>query len=102
MAFEIPVKVRFCEPDALGHISYFLYLEKARTDFLAEVGVWFGSNKLEKYFSIGNVRFYQSRLLQSKINRSDRSRSPCEFQLSTASRHQRRRTWRLDCNRTCK
>lgn len=38
MAFEIPVKVRFCETDALGHISYFIYLEKARTDFLAEVG----------------------------------------------------------------
>ncbi len=41
MAFEIPVKVRFCETDALGHISnisYFIYLEEARTDFLAEVG----------------------------------------------------------------
>ncbi|MBT2570652.1 thioesterase family protein [Planococcus sp. ISL-110] len=41
MAYEIPVKVRFSETDALGHISnisYFIYLEEARTDFFAELG----------------------------------------------------------------
>lgn len=41
MAHEIPVKVRFSETDALGHISnisYFIYLEEARTDFFAELG----------------------------------------------------------------
>lgn len=41
MVYEIPVKVRFCETDALGHISnisYFIYLEEARTDFFAELG----------------------------------------------------------------
>ncbi|MGB6408070.1 MAG: acyl-CoA thioesterase [Planococcus donghaensis] len=41
MAFEVPVKARFCEIDALGHISnisYFIYLEEARTDFCAELG----------------------------------------------------------------
>lgn len=41
MAHEIPVKVRFSETDALGHISnisYFIYLEEARTEFFAELG----------------------------------------------------------------
>ncbi|ANU09026.1 thioesterase superfamily protein [Planococcus antarcticus DSM 14505] len=41
MAHEIPIKVRFSETDALGHISnisYFIYLEEARTDFFAELG----------------------------------------------------------------
>ncbi|ANU26573.1 acyl-CoA thioesterase [Planococcus versutus] len=41
MVYEIPVKVRFCETDALGHISnisYFIYLEEVRTDFFAELG----------------------------------------------------------------
>lgn len=41
MAHEIPVKVRFSETDALGHISnisYFIYLEESRTDFFAELG----------------------------------------------------------------
>ncbi len=41
MVYEIPVKARFCETDALGHISnisYFIYLEEARTDFFAEIG----------------------------------------------------------------
>lgn len=46
MAYETAVKVRFCETDALGHISnisYFIYLEEARTDFLlswALVRIW--------------------------------------------------------------
>ena len=41
MAHETTVKVRFSETDALGHISnisYFIYLEEARTDFLVELG----------------------------------------------------------------
>lgn len=41
MAYETNVKVRFCETDALGHISnisYFIYLEEARTDFFVELG----------------------------------------------------------------
>lgn len=41
MAYETPVKVRFSETDALGHISnisYFIYLEEARTDFFEELG----------------------------------------------------------------
>ncbi len=41
MAHEIPVKVRFSETDALGHISnisYFIYLEEARVEFFAELG----------------------------------------------------------------
>lgn len=41
MAYETGVKVRFCETDALGHISnisYFIYLEEARTDFFIELG----------------------------------------------------------------
>lgn len=41
MSHEVPVKVRFCETDALGHISnisYFIYLEEARTEFFAELG----------------------------------------------------------------
>jgi acyl-CoA thioester hydrolase len=41
MAHEMTVKVRFSETDALGHISnisYFIYLEEARTDFLGELG----------------------------------------------------------------
>lgn len=41
MAFETKVKVRFCETDALGHISnisYFIYLEEARTDFFIDLG----------------------------------------------------------------
>jgi len=41
MVHEIPVKVRFSETDALGHISnisYFIYLEEARTEFFAELG----------------------------------------------------------------
>lgn len=41
MAFETNVKVRFCETDALGHISnisYFIYLEEARTDFFIDLG----------------------------------------------------------------
>lgn len=41
MAHEIPVKVRFSETDALGHISnisYFIYVEEARTEFFAELG----------------------------------------------------------------
>lgn len=45
MAFETKVKVRFCETDALGHISnisYFIYLEEARTDFFIDLG--FGAN----------------------------------------------------------
>lgn len=41
MAYETNVKVRFCETDALGHISnisYFIYLEEARTDFFIDLG----------------------------------------------------------------
>lgn len=41
MVHEIPVKVRFSETDALGHISnisYFIYLEEARTEFFADLG----------------------------------------------------------------
>ncbi|TAA72004.1 acyl-CoA thioesterase [Planococcus salinarum] len=41
MAYETKVKVRFCETDALGHISnisYFIYLEEARTDFFIDLG----------------------------------------------------------------
>lgn len=41
MAHETTVKVRFSETDALGHISnisYFIYLEQARTDFFEELG----------------------------------------------------------------
>ena len=41
MAHEIPVKVRFSETDALGHISnisYFIYLEEARVEFFADLG----------------------------------------------------------------
>jgi acyl-CoA thioester hydrolase len=41
MAHETTVKVRFSETDALGHISnisYFIYLEEARTDFFSELG----------------------------------------------------------------
>ena len=41
MAYVTKVKVRFCETDALGHISnisYFIYLEEARTDFFIELG----------------------------------------------------------------
>jgi acyl-CoA thioester hydrolase len=41
MAHEIPIKVRFCETDALGHISnisYFIYLEEARTEFFEHLG----------------------------------------------------------------
>ncbi|AQQ51971.1 acyl-CoA thioesterase [Planococcus lenghuensis] len=51
MAHEIDVKVRFCETDALGHISnisYFIYLEEARTDFFGEMGFEMG---------IGNWKF---------------------------------------------
>ncbi|TWT24767.1 thioesterase family protein [Planomicrobium sp. CPCC 101110] len=42
MAHETTVKVRFSETDALGHISsisYFIYLEEARTDFFQELGL---------------------------------------------------------------
>lgn len=45
MAYETNVKVRFSETDALGHISnisYFIYLEEARTDFFIDLG--FGNN----------------------------------------------------------
>ncbi|WP_088007340.1 acyl-CoA thioesterase [Indiicoccus explosivorum] len=45
MAHETDVKVRFCETDALGHISnisYFIYLEEARTDFFGEMGFEMG------------------------------------------------------------
>lgn len=41
MVHEIPVKVRFSETDALGHISnisYFIYLEEARTELFADLG----------------------------------------------------------------
>lgn len=41
MAHEINVKVRFSETDALGHISnisYFIYLEEARTEFFGALG----------------------------------------------------------------
>jgi len=41
MAYETSVKVRFSETDALGHISnisYFIYLEEARTDFFEALG----------------------------------------------------------------
>ncbi|MDN7243203.1 thioesterase family protein [Planococcus sp. N028] len=41
MAHETTVKVRFSETDALGHISnisYFIYMEEARTDFFEEIG----------------------------------------------------------------
>lgn len=45
LVFETPVKVRFCETDALGHISnisYFIYLEEARTDLFGELGFEMG------------------------------------------------------------
>lgn len=41
MAHETKIKVRFSETDALGHIShisYFVYLEEARTNFFEEIG----------------------------------------------------------------
>ncbi|MBX6396546.1 MAG: acyl-CoA thioesterase [Alicyclobacillaceae bacterium] len=40
MAIRSKVRVRFCETDALGHvnnISYFIYLEQGRTDFMREI-----------------------------------------------------------------
>lgn len=42
MAHETTIKVRFSETDALGHISnisYFIYLEEARTDFFEKIGL---------------------------------------------------------------
>lgn len=39
---EMDVYVRFCETDAAGHVnnvSYFMYLEEARTKFFKELGM---------------------------------------------------------------
>jgi acyl-CoA thioester hydrolase len=41
MKTESEITVRFCETDALGHVnnvSYFIYLEQGRTEFIKDVG----------------------------------------------------------------
>lgn len=41
MSLKTTVRVRFCETDALGHVnnvSYFIYMEQARVDFLKGLG----------------------------------------------------------------
>jgi acyl-CoA thioester hydrolase len=41
MSLKTTVRVRFCETDALGHVnnvSYFIYMEQARVDFLKGMG----------------------------------------------------------------
>lgn len=40
--FNTPIKIRFSETDAFGHvnnISYFIYFEQARVDYLQELGI---------------------------------------------------------------
>ncbi|GAB7388714.1 thioesterase family protein [Bacillaceae bacterium] len=40
--FRVPIRVRFAETDMLGHVnnvSYFLYFEQGRLDYLAHLGV---------------------------------------------------------------
>lgn len=51
---EIDVYVRFCETDAAGHvsnISYFLYLEEARTKFFELIG----TEEIKEKYSINFV-----------------------------------------------
>ncbi|MDR0268167.1 thioesterase family protein [Paenibacillus sp.] len=50
--FSIPVKVRYCETDMLGHVnnvSYFMYFEQGRIEYFEHLGLFdsmFGSEKV--------------------------------------------------------
>lgn len=49
--FELPVRVRFCETDANGHVSqlsYLIYFEEARTDIMEAMQIhfrWFDGDR---------------------------------------------------------
>lgn len=40
--FEIPIKIRYCETDMLGHVnnvSYFMYFEQGRIEYFENLGL---------------------------------------------------------------
>ncbi|SEL73341.1 acyl-CoA thioester hydrolase [Paenibacillus sp. cl141a] len=50
--FEIPIKIRYCETDMLGHVnnvSYFMYFEQGRIEYFENLGLTdelFGEQKV--------------------------------------------------------
>jgi len=50
--FSIPIKVRYCETDMLGHVnnvSYFMYFEQGRIEYFENLGLFdsmFGTEKV--------------------------------------------------------
>lgn len=50
--YSIPIKVRYCETDMLGHVnnvSYFMYFEQGRIEYFENLGLFdsmFGSEKV--------------------------------------------------------
>lgn len=70
MTHEITVKVRFSETDALGHvsnISYFIYLEEARIEFLKKMGLGMSNDKWSIIMLSVNCTFLKQAYFDQKL-----------------------------------